>query len=343
MTRVRAVACLALLFGMTGAARAAGECDPAPAPVVSLDFDSRYSDDSASRSEIDPRREAEAEKALRPIDEFLRDLTEAANGVFDPDADRQAIADCVVQQIATWAQAGALSDLQSQTASLTIGSRIVGFGLVMLQVAPDTSLTGEVAGIAAWLNALMQAQLRFWEETAPKGAAQGNLRAWAALGGASVARLTDDGGLRDWSARSVSHVLCTAAPDGTLPQEMTRKQFALKYQLHAIAPLVVSVLLLRRQGVDLQDTCDGALARVVDFAVADLEDGRMTEQITGESQSFFNGTDELKAFHLAWLEAYLRLDPAGDRRAAEALAEAYRPLSYSKLGGKQALLWEGLQ
>ena len=116
--------------------------------------------------------------------------------------------------------------------------------------------------------------------------------------------------------------------------------YALKYQLHAIAPLVLASLLLERKGAEVQSLCDRALARVVGFATADLATGAATQAITGKQQTFFDGTDKLEPFHLAWLEAYLLIDKGPDRAAMEELARQYRPLAYSKLGGDQTLIWQ---
>ena len=333
---------LAFAFGLTGTT-ALAECAAAPEPVLSLSYGSRYTADSTTRSEIDAAGAAEADDALRPVDDFLRDLTETANGVFEDGADTRAIADCVLGQIAIWAEADALSDLQSETSNLTVGSRLAGFGLVLLQVLPHATDTGQVAVIKDWLRRLVQAQTQYWETEAPNGARQGNLRAWAALGGASTAAILDDPALRSWAAWSVSNVLCSASPDGSLPQEMGRGSYALHYQLHAIAPLVVATLLLNRQGVDLQNTCDGALGRIVAFAVNDLDSGAATQALSGEVQSYFDGTDTLDGFNLAFIEPYLQLDDIPNREALNRLAEPYRPLSYSKLGGNQTLIWQAMR
>lgn len=326
---------LALVLAMSGAAASAQGCDPAPGPVLALAQGSRYAAEDETRSEIDAEAEAEAEAALEPIDDFLRDLTEAANDALGS-GDRAAAA-CTVAQVAEWARAGALSDLASETANLTLGSRVAGFGLVLMQVLPLAE-GPEAEEAKAWLGALVAEQMRFWEEDAPDGAARGNLRAWAALGAAAAAEVTGDPLARAWAAWSVGHVLCTAAPDGSLPQEMGRGRLALHYQLHALAPLVVATALLDRQGVDLRDACDGALGRVVAFTVADLDDGAATAALAGEAQSFFDGSgDAIEEFHLAWAEAWLAL--GGDPGGLDARVRDLRPLSYSKLGGDQTLLW----
>lgn len=334
MTRWILPALLALLPG----AALAKACPVAPPPVVSLDYDSRYLADSTTRSELDPKADAEVNAALAPVDDFLRDLTALANSGFKDGADRAGIADCVVSQITVWAQAGALTDLKSPTSNLTIGARIAGFGLVLLQVLPQTTL--DTKPVKDWLATLQKNQTSFWEADAPDKARQGNLRAWAALSAATAADILDDPVLRAWALWSVSYVLCSADPTGSLPQEMTRGKYALKYQLHAVAPLVVTALLLERKGASVQPLCDKALARVIGFAVADLDTGAATEAITGKVQTFFDGSDKIEGFHLAWLVPYLLIDKGEDRAALKKLAKTYQPLNYSKLGGDQTLIWK---
>ncbi len=321
----------------------AATCKEAPDPVVNLDYGSRYQADSVTRSEIDPKADAEADKALKPVDDFLRDLTTTANGVFKDGADQQAISDCVIGQIAVWADAGALTDLQSPTANLTIGSRLAGFGLVLLQVLPHTTRTDDVDVIKPWLKTLMDSQTSYWETDAPDKARKGNLRAWAALGAATAADILDDPTLRAWTEWSEGYVLCSAAEDGSLPQEMSRGKYALKYQLHAIAPLVVTALLLEKHGVDVQGNCNNALSRVIGFAAADLDTGAATEAITGKTQSFFDGSDQIAGFHVAWAAPYLMFDKSPDRDVIEQIAKKYAPLTSSKLGGDQSLIWKTYQ
>jgi poly(beta-D-mannuronate) lyase len=328
-----------LLLGtlLAGPARA---CDPAPPVVGSLAFGSRYDPDSATISDIDPAAQAAAEAALEPVEDFLRALTRAANDALrDQDADGAA---CVLDQLAQWADGNALADLSSQTAALTAGSRLAGFALVLMQVAPLAGDPAATARVAAWLTARQMDQITFWEEAAPRGARTGNLRAWAALAAAATAATTGDPALRHWAAWSATRVLCTANPDGSLPREMARGPRALQYQLHAAAPLVVASLLLDRQGAPVADVCDGALARVVSFALDDIAaQGALSRAITGEPQTFFDGTDTLEPFHLAFLAAWLAQPAGRDDPRAAALIAGLNPLGYSKLGGDQSLLWGG--
>lgn len=311
-------------------------CTAAPPPVGALAFGSRYADAGKGSSQLDADKSAAVDAALEPMDDFLRDLTDRANAVHQASArEARKLASCVLDQIGTWAQANALADLRGN-ADLTIGSRLAGFGLILLQVQPHAPDHPQLAPIQRWLKARMTEQMIYWEADGPKGAAQGNLRAWAALAGASIGTVADDPVLRGWAAWSASYVMCTANPDGSLPQEMSRGRLALHYQLHAVAPLTVTAAILSRTGFDLTDQCDFALKRIVDFTIGDLDDGAETARIAGAKQSFFDGSDTLEGWQLAWLEAYqtIHFDPA-----LITLADQYRPLNYSKLGGDQTLMW----
>lgn len=322
----------------TGTARAQdpATCDAAPEPVVSLSFVSRYAEDDTNRSTIDPAREAEAEDALAPLDRFIDDLADRTESLYSGRVkDRQTAAACILDRLGRWAEADALSDLGTQTVQLTIGSRYAAFALILWQTLPYAPDDPRRAAILGWLDRRMDAQMAFWPE-APRGARTGNLRAWAGLAAAALSVQTGQTELRDWADAAITDVLCSANPDGSLPQEMSRGEFALHYQLHAIAPLVTATVLLERQGVRASRHCDGALYRIVEFAVSDLDDGARTKAVTGVEQSLFNGSEQLAVFQLAWIEQYQILRRSD---ALEALAKDLRPLIYTKLGGNQTALW----
>ena len=118
--------------------------------------------------------------------------------------------------------------------------------------------------------------------------------------------------------------------------EMARRDLALHYQLHAVTPLVVTAALLNDAKPDLFDACDGAIHRAVDFVVAAFDDPKLAEGIAGRKQSYFDGSEKLRAFELAWAEAYLSLFDDAELRA---FVESYGDLGNSKLGGRQSILW----
>ena len=333
---------LAFLLACAGPASAADapaaalECERAPEPVVTLSYVSRYKDDDENRDTIDPLREAEAEAAVAPLDAFILTLADGIDRMYSaPVKYRPDAANCILDQLVTWADADALSDLETVTVRLTVGSRYAGFALILWQTLPYAYEHPARARILAWLDRRMHEQMDFWHD-AHDGARQGNLRAWAGLAAAALAVQMDGGDLAGWAETAVADVMCSANPDGSLPQEMSRGRLALHYQLHAVAPLVTAAALLERLGIPASRACDDALHRIVEFTASDIKDGARTRQITGTTQNFFDGSETLEPFQLAWIEPYLAL--RHDETLA-GLAEEMGPLSYSKLGGNQTALW----
>lgn len=302
---------------------------------MSLGYESRYAEADETRSVLDADANAEANAAQKPLDDFIRNLTSMANRVA-AEADPKPAAECVVAQIAQWARAGALAKLETETAKLTFGSRMAGLAMALWQAKPYGGRAADWAAIDPWLRRLAREQMTFWEEDAPPGAKRGNLRAWAALGLAASADVLADPVLRSWATWSAHYVICTANPDGSLPQEMSRGRLALHYQLHAVAPLVVTARLLRDHNITLHSSCNSALENIVTFTLSDICTGAATEALTGERQSFFDGTRDISGYHLAWLSAWHALSPT--REVADLMKE-FAPLSSSKLGGDQSLIW----
>ncbi len=263
-------------------------------PVVSLEIGSRYTKESTTRSDIDPVSNAAVNAALRPIDDFIRSLTRDANKVLRGGENQAALADCVVAQIAAWAKADAFSDLNTFTANLTIGGRLAGFALAYKQVAPFAQQTEAKDQIEEWLEIRVIEQMTFWEEEATAGAKKGNLRGWATMAINIVGEILNDPVMLSWSEWSATLLQCHALEDGSLPQEMRRGKYALHYQLHAVAPMVVTAMLLERQGRSIHGVCDNALDRIVAFTIKDLETGEASKAHSGEEQVLFGGASELK-------------------------------------------------
>lgn len=320
---------------LLSSAATAQSCLPAPEPVISLNHGSRYTAESESRSEIDEESNAQVNASLGPIDAFQRDLVRMSNNVLRG-KDQRVLADCVVDQMATWARADALSELTTITANFSVGSRVAGFAMVYRQVAPFSSDPIARRDIEGWLGRRATEQMLFWEEDATSGAKLGNLRAWATFGINLIGEIREDPVALRWSAWSATLLQCQARPDGSLPQEMRRGKYALHYQLHAIAPLVATTLLLEKQGLSILGECNNALDRIVRFALTDLENGSASQKWSGEVQSYFDGTEDLQSHEMAWLEAYLILSPDPELRI---FADSFGNLGHSKLGGNQKLVW----
>jgi poly(beta-D-mannuronate) lyase len=306
-------------------------------PVTKLAYPSRYTKDSKSRSDFDEKADAAVNAALKPVDDFIKKLASEANKSLTRKDEKAVLAaDCVVDRIHEWAVADALSDLDTEGARMSAPSRVAAIAIAYAQVKPTATADDRQAVIEAWLRARVQSSMTYFDTEAPPRASSNNLRAWAALGAAQVGLLLDDQVILDWAVASVNRVACTANADGSLPNEMFRGRLALHYQIHAVGPLVFTAGLLKDKYPDLLQTCDGAIIRAAQFAVAAAKDPKIVEPIAGEKQTFNPDPAKLKNFEFAWITAFLAQveDPQ-----IEAFAQNFEEFSNSKLGGKQSLIW----
>jgi len=260
-TALPLIAAMTLVFGTT-APRAEEKpfaCPAVPAPVVALNFGSRYTDDSKTRSDIDEVSNAEVDRALQPVEKFIGELMKmATTALMDGDTARGG---CVLDWLDQWAAAGALTGLETLNVKLAIPARYAGLAIALLQAETAGPLDpAKRARVVAWLTDVATAMEQFFDNDAPKNAKRANLRAWAGLAAAAIGRLNGDSAMLDWAKGSFELVTCQASPDGSLPLEMNRADKALNYQLHATAPLIVTADLLKATGYDGYAACDGKLS-----------------------------------------------------------------------------------
>jgi poly(beta-D-mannuronate) lyase len=304
-------------------------CPAVPSPVVALNFGSRYTDDSKTRSDIDEVSNAEVDAALRPVEAFISELMKMANtALMNED---QARADCILDWLDQWAAAGALNDLETMNVKLAIPARYAGLAIALLQAEAAGPLdAAKRVRVVAWLTDAATGMEEFFDNEAPTNARKANLRAWAGLAAAAIGRLNGDTAMLDWAKGSFELVTCQASPDGSLPLEMNRADRALNYQLHATAPLIVTAELLKFTGYDGYAACDGKLGTIAAFSLAAIQDPELVTKINGKEQTFATGEQALEPFMLAWVEPLLRhkFDAAID-----AYVEHLRPLAHAKLGG----------
>lgn len=311
-------------------------CAAMPDPVISLDHGSRYAASDKSRSKFDEESNDDVNAQLKPVDTFISDLAVAANRAVSTLANRPAAVDCVLSGLTAWAGANALSNLATMNAQLSAPSRIAGLAFAYAQVRPFLPPSDDTALVEHWLSARARATMTYFDTDAPTNASRNNLRAWAGLAVARVGLTVEDADMIDWADDTVRLVACQAAPDGSLPLEMARQELALHYQLHAVSPLVVTAALLQARGHDLFRACDGAIHRAVDFVLVAFADPAIVETISGSPQTYFDGSEELRGFELAWSAAYLSVFYAPQ---VSQFIDGYGALSNSKLGGRQSLIW----
>lgn len=328
----------ALLIGALGSALPATAspfvCADLADPIIRLDYGSRYTSTDKSRSSYDNASNAEVNAQLKPVDDFITLMIRAANAaLLTSDI---VPAQCVKAGLLVWAKAGALQQLDSLNANLSMPSRVAGLGFAWDQVKPILEPDADSAVIEAWLGGMARTSMAFFDTDAPPKSQKNNLRAWAALGVARVGLTLGDQQMIDWADASLRLVICTADPDGSLPLEMARKGLALHYQMHALTALVPAAVLMQQEGYDIFAACDGSLHRSIRFTWMAFDDPSEVTRLAQSEQSYFDGSDKLQAFEVAWAAPYLATFPDPD--LAQFIAP-YGVLANSKIGGLQGLLW----
>lgn len=312
-------------------------CFDYPPPVVSLDFGSRYEDGSATRSEIDKVSNAEVNKALKPIDRFIQLLAKQSNEVRKTPQTQDDTKRCALEALDRWAQANALSDMKTMNAKLAVPSRIGGIAIAYAQLDPSTLDPATRQRIDTWLLQRAEATMTFFDEDAPTKASRNNLRAWAALAVTQIGISQNNRLLVDWALATNETMVRDAGEDGSLPLEMGRAKYALHYQIHAVAPLVVSTALLCEAGYGARDLTLDNLKKVVAFTLSATADPTIVEEITSHRQTIDPGLEQNNE-KIAWLEPYLAL--VGDGELSEKV-DALRPFLNSKLGGNLTEIYKG--
>ena len=338
---VTAVSLLALaaLGGTASIANAAEEtCFSIPAPVISLGFGSRYEADSKTRSDLDDDSDAAVTKALKPIDLFIQNLAKQVTKA-GKETDATSRADyqrCVINAVYQWASANALSDMQTDNAKLSVPSRVGGIAIAYAESRNQVSgVADRQRVIEKWLLERARATVHFFDNDATKGAARNNLRAWASLAVGEVGILNEDKPLTDWAILSNRTMITDASPDGSLPLEMNRQQYALHYQLHAMSPLVTSIARLCSAGYGKGGADLTKLATMARFSINAVKDPTIVQKITGVKQTVEPGLKD-NTSSLGWLEPYVAL--SNDKKMETEFADL-RPLPNSKLGGNATALY----
>jgi poly(beta-D-mannuronate) lyase len=342
MTYSRVALCLLLAFH---APAVLAKCEPVPQPVVRVSLPSRYTDGSATRSEIDEAENARVNAILAPVDKYVsllaRQTSDALRLARDKEPEKaRVLADCVMIGLAAWAKADALSRLNSVNARLAIPSRIGGAAFAYALAAPLASRNeARNKDVRRWLVARAGDTVKFFDDPkTPPRASRNNLRMWAALAVLRIGLTTKDAALTSWSEMSFRKALCTANADGSLPLEMERGPLALHYQLHATAPIVIGVALLQAEGGrDLRKTCNNAASRIVNFTATAIRKPAIASARAGVQQKRITGLSSVEGFELAWIPAWQTLGLSPDLKN---YAPAKLNLSNSKLGGNQTLIWE---
>ncbi|RYE85999.1 MAG: hypothetical protein EOP19_08010 [Hyphomicrobiales bacterium] len=347
---VRTVALPALLVGMLAASPAHAEMaspfapvapqgspaqcnDAVPEPVVSLAVTSIYDQTDKSRSSIDDEQFDTYTEGMSGLRDFLTYVTKAASDYVASDGKKVVKAACALDWIDAWAKGDAMADLDTRQSALSSTRIVAGMGVAYLSVRPYAEATGfDTSAIEAWFKARARDFVDVYEDSGDRGSNRSNHRYWGGFAVAVSGVVADDRNLLDWGVESFRIGVCQVDANGALPLELERAKKARDYHLHAIAPLVMIAELAEANGIDAYALCDGAMHRLIKFALTSVGDPGEIEKLTGEKQVKLPTDDgAIRGDRLAWVEPYFKRFGGSEKDYGIKLN---RPLFSSNLGGR---------
>ena len=200
---------------------------------------------SGSSGPINPAENA----ATRPYEAFERRITAGAAQFLC--GGRHADAAAVLDQLDSWAKAGALLDYsreESQQAWFQVEWTLCSAAITDSVLVNDPRLDPtEQREVAAWLVAVCRRDLGFEK----KEDAGNNHLYWRALASIAVGVTASDDELFRHALEVYRRAIDEVDAAGALPKEMARHENAIHYQGFALQPLVTLAQFASRQGIDL--------------------------------------------------------------------------------------------
>jgi poly(beta-D-mannuronate) lyase len=306
-----------------------------PAPVLSLEVKSRYDQTDKSKSTIDPAAEKAYQSGMKPVRAYLSKVSSMASRYVDSDAAKRDQAACAFTYLTAWAQAGALTNLETRQAVLSTTRIVAGLAMAYRQIKADpVGSDADRAAIDAWMTRLAATiKGNFSDDgSGDRVSNRQNHRYWAGFAVAAVGVATGSQADLAWGVESYRIGVCQVQPNGSLPLELARGQRARDYHIHATAPLVMIAELAEANGIDAYDICDGALHRLIKFDLDALADPAEIEKLTGKTQLELptkNGA--IRGDRVAWLQPYFTRFP--EKRELAAGIKLPDRMTSTNLGG----------
>jgi poly(beta-D-mannuronate) lyase len=307
-------------------------------PIVELDNRSRYDPQDPSRSTVDPEREREYERSVKPLREYCEGVVKLANRFTASGGKDLKSAGRVAGELKAWADAKALSRIGSEAAQLNRATAVSALGLAYLQVSPAFDADNpDRRDVERWLRDTGYSIRADYSRGDLKRTSRfNNHRYWAGLAAATSGVAAREQALLDWGVESAQVGLQQVTAEGALPLEILRGKRALGYHAYSVAPLVVLAEIDARNGRRLPRSQIDALHRLVRFTLDSMDDTKLMARLAGAEQEPLGEEEPFETHDVAWLEMYEVRYP-GRSGWAGRLAEM-RPLGSTALGGNLTLL-----
>lgn len=321
----------------------AGDSYTCPAmPQLPHDFgtNSYYTD--AQHSVPDPALKKKYEDSVAGINDFSRAVVKAADAYQTTGSHDAAL--CVIDSLDAAAKAKALTGTMSTSQAYYVQKwNLAAWSVAYLKVRNAETLAyaknpaaarisaEQTREITSWLKKLAESSRDYVEEkrhmSRHPNDSDNNHAYWAGFAVAAAAIAINDRKLFDWGVDEYRRGVREIKDDGTLPNEMARRQMALHYHLYSLAPLIMLAELGETNGVPMYAERKFAIKRLVDRCVLGLEDASFFQQRTGVAQV---GAGQVDPWEIGWGQPYSRRFP--DSRITELMGKAER-LNYTMLGG----------
>jgi poly(beta-D-mannuronate) lyase len=293
------------------------------APVFAIEGTTYYKDDA--KSVADPGRKKADRKAAAPLQAFEGAVLDLSDHYLAT-GDRRA-AQCAMRLLKHWAAKDALLGEFNRQGDAHRRWGLVGLSLAYLIVRQDAGIDpADAAAVGAWLGKVGHAVADGY----PPSRLQNNHLYWAAAGAIMSGIAANDRALFDWGIAGARTGLGAISAEGILPLELKRGAKALGYHSFAMTALTLAAEFAAPNGVDLYAENDGALSRLANLILANMDDTSKIDDLAGARQE----PPEEDVRRLTWAEPYYA--QTKDERLAVYLATA-RPVTYRHLGNTTLL------
>lgn len=314
-----------------GAGRKPRECKETPRPYTeSLEFPSKYEGSDQARDDLNEKAYAQYKNKTARINTLEKEVS-ASTEAWLRDGQEENL-HCALDQLALWAQAGALQSRSSDHTGRAVrkwalGSYAAAYLRLKFSASQPLLRYGEQARhIEGWLDRLATIVVEDWSgQPDEKFNNHEYWAAWAVMASGVALNRRD---YFDWAVAQYRRAAAQVDAQGYLANELARDTRALAYHNYSLGPLVMIAAFAHANGVPLLPEGHGALQRLALRVLRGLDDPRGFEDRTGQAQ---NLSDLREASKFAWLEPYCWLSRCDT--ATSARLQALRPLKTYRLGG----------
>ncbi len=245
-----------------------------------LDLPSYYVD--ARKSVVDVQALAAKRAAVAPLRAFVDTVARLSdNAAGGPERLRQRSADCALDWLRQWADAGAyLGAMANKQAEAQRRWDLTGLALAYIKVRRFAS-PAQRRSIAPWLRRIADHDRVLFSDA---GRLRNNHWYWLGLGHGAVAIATRSARHWDMARQVMRDAAKDIAADGLLALELKRGKRALHYHTFAAQALVVAADLAATKGEDWYAFGGGALHRLVGVTAAGLTNPEVFAGYAGVAQ-----------------------------------------------------------